>query len=440
MNKNENKISAVFLQILLDNAPKKCCRRFEYIFQAEVEMNTLNLFFDSVNSLLSDSDFIRSHAISAKDFSRKRCLTLRNTWWCLMAHGSASLQSEVPLFFSKFKQDINRFSPQAFSKARNKMNYTVCKDLFEISSRDLWLKESYKGYYLAAIDGSIILPPDTPEIREALGVCGNHLSTRAGGLISFLYDPLSDHIINGMLSPCNTPERTCMYDLLSQSNLQQNTIILLDRGYPGQNVYRFMNQKGLKYVIRVGNGSSTPRYIRESRLPDQVATDYKNPDITQRIIRFKLEETEEILVTNIFDEAFTADDFKYLYHLRWPIETKYDELKNKFNLEKFTGKSLNSVYQDFFNTMIQINIIAYLRKIAAQDMHTTGHPKKVGIQASIKLLKYYIPILLREKANRLAYMQEMIHSLQHMLIPIRNGRSFSRKKKHTDRKYRSNLK
>lgn len=432
--------SAVFFEILLDISPKKCCRRFEYIFHAEVEMNALNHFFDSVNSLLADSDFIKSHALSDKAFSRKRCLTLKNTWWCLMAHGSSSLQSEVPLFFTKFKQDIKRFSPQAFSKARNKMNYTVCKDLFEMSSNDLWLKESYKGYHLAAIDGSRVLPPDTEEIRKALGVCRNHLSTRAGALISLLYDPISDHIINGTLSPSDTPERKCMYELLSQSDLQ-NTIVILDRGYPSQDVYRFMNQHGLKYLIRVGNGPATPRYIRESKLPDQIATDYKNQDITQRIIRFPLsDDSEELLVTNIFDESFTVTDFKELYHLRWPVETKYDEIKNKFNLEKFTGKSLNSVYQDFYNTLTKANIIAYLRKLTIRNVKTKGHPKKIGIQSSVKLLNHYIPMLLRETADRTVYLKEMVNSLQHMLIPIRDGRCFSRKKKHTDRKYRHNLK
>jgi len=29
--------------------------------------------------------------------------------------------------------------------------------------------------------------------------------------------------------------------------------------------------------------------------------------------------------------------FKSLYFKRWGIETKYDELKNKFGLQKFTG-------------------------------------------------------------------------------------------------------
>ena len=95
------------------------------------------------------------------------------------------------------------------------------------------------------------------------------------------------------------------------------------------------------------------RDISENLLTqNQISTDIKNPDITHRIIRFKLNDnSEELLITNIYDTQFTVEDFKTLYHFRWPIETKYDELKNKFQLEKFTGKTLNSVYQDFYNQM-----------------------------------------------------------------------------------------
>ena len=167
-------------------SPKSVAAALNIFFQAEVKMNILDLFFDSANELLSDQDFIKKHSISDKDFTRNRCLTMKNTWWCLMAHGSYSLQSEVPLFFSKFKHKIKTFSPQAFSKARNKINYTACKDIFEMSSKNLWIKRTYKGYHLAAVDGSIILPPDTPEIRNAFGVCGNHLSSRSGALVSLL--------------------------------------------------------------------------------------------------------------------------------------------------------------------------------------------------------------------------------------------------------------
>ena len=69
-------------------------------------MDQLNCFFNSANSLLSDPDFAIQHVLSPNAFTRKRCLTLRNTWWCLMAHGSSSLQSEVPLFRLKFENEF----------------------------------------------------------------------------------------------------------------------------------------------------------------------------------------------------------------------------------------------------------------------------------------------------------------------------------------------
>ena len=77
---------------------------------------------------------------------------------------------------------------------------------------------------------------------------------------------------------------------------------------------------------------------------------------------------------------------------------------------------------------------------AKDAVKTSGCPKKISIQSSIKMFIYFIPMLLRDAINRVSYIEQMINSLKRLLIPIRNNRSYSRKKKHTDRKYRNNLK
>ena len=158
-----------------------------------------------------------------------------------------------------------------------------------------------------------------------------------------LYDPLSNHIINGILSNCNESERKNLYTLLEQTYLE-NTILLLNRGYPGKEVYRFLSQHKLKYVIRMGIGNSNPRYIRGSINADQISTDIKNPDITHRIIRF------------------------------------------------------------------------------------------------IKVFLFYLPQLLHDTFRRIEIIHKICMLLKEILFPVRDGRSFSRKKKHTDRKYCYNLK
>ena len=55
-----------------------------------------------------------------------------------------------------------------------------------------------------------------------------------------------------------------------------------------------------------------------------------------RVLRIPLENgTIETLITNVFDSSFTTEDFKHLYYLRWGIEEKYDEIKNKMKIEAF---------------------------------------------------------------------------------------------------------
>lgn len=44
--------------------------------------------------------------------------------------------------------------------------------------------------------------------------------------------------------------------------------------------------------------------------------------------------TDECLVTNLMDPSITLAMLKELYFLRWGIESKHSELKNKLRLEE----------------------------------------------------------------------------------------------------------
>jgi len=90
-----------------------------------------------------------------------------------------------------------------------------------------------------------------------------------------------------------------------------------------------------------------PPNIKETRelgLPTQIKV---------RFVRLKLDTGEtEILVTSLIDEdLYITSDFKELYNLRWGIETFYSIVKTRLSLENFTGKSAESVKQDFYATI-----------------------------------------------------------------------------------------
>ena len=87
-------------------------------------------------------------------------------------------------------------------------------------------------------------------------------------------------------------------------------------------------------------------------------------EIKVRFVRVLLDTGEyEVLVTNLFDEEeFPTEEFKTIYYLRWGIESFYAVLKTRLNLENFSGKTVHSVYQDFYST-IYISELGNLQKI-----------------------------------------------------------------------------
>ncbi|MBQ7888420.1 MAG: transposase [Erysipelotrichaceae bacterium] len=61
-------------------------------------------------------------------------------------------------------------------------------------------------------------------------------------------------------------------------------------------------------------------------------------ETTWRIVIFKLEDSYEIIVTNLSRNEFDSSEIKYLYNLRWKTETAYRYLKHDINLTHFISR------------------------------------------------------------------------------------------------------
>lgn len=60
--------------------------------------------------------------------------------------------------------------------------------------------------------------------------------------------------------------------------------------------------------------------------------------VTLRMVKVSLqEEREEILITNLPSETFDRFQIAELYQMRWGIETAYETLKDRLQIENFTG-------------------------------------------------------------------------------------------------------
>jgi IS4 transposase len=82
-------------------------------------------------------------------------------------------------------------------------------------------------------------------------------------------------------------------------------------------------------------------------------------DLALNIVKLKLPGGEiETLATNIKDKRMKIAAFKELYFMRWPIETKYAELKHKLEIENFSGRTEETIRQDYYITAFFSNIIS----------------------------------------------------------------------------------
>ena len=131
-------------------------------------------------------------------------------------------------------------------------------------------------------------------------------------------------------------------------------------------------------------------------------TKYSNKKhLKLRILTIKLENgTTELLLTNIKDKNFTIEDFKKLYNLRRGIETNYNTMKNRLNIENYTGKRKITIQQDIYSKFIKYNIFQYYETYFNLLINKTKRQKgikteyKVNQAHLIRKLKKYLPIMI----------------------------------------------
>ena len=156
----------------------------------------------------------------------------------------------------------------------------------------------------------------------------------------------------------------------------------------------------------------------------------------------------EYLATNIFDPQINLDDFKWAYHKRWGIETKYNDVKNKLEIENFTGYSPDAILQDFYATMFLADLAGVLEYDLREEIEAAHirpenrYTYKLNVAMTISELKRTVVEMLstssRLKRERL--FAHMVVRLSKAVVPVRPDRSSDRLKKHKSLKFPSNVK
>ena len=85
---------------------------------------------------------------------------------------------------------------------------------------------------------------------------------------------------------------------------------------------------------------------------------------------------------------------KELYHLRWGIECLYGVLKERLKVDNFTGKTVISVKQDFYATILLIGLESILTQQAEMQLFNkyrqNQHRQTVNNMASFNAINNFV--------------------------------------------------
>ena len=404
-----------------------------------------------LNKSIFSEDFLSRHRRSEKDFVRDRLLPFHNMILFLMNLVKGSLQDELDYFFKAIHAEeisTRMVTKSAFSKARKKLHYQAFIEL----SRSLvsffydhFPCRTWKGFRILAIGGSTVKVPRTTDCAEHFGTW-NPAKGEACPVarISNLFDVLNGIAVDALIRPKEQGERPLAAEHMAY--VKDNDLVLLDRGYPAFWLFALILSRQAHFCARVKfHWKQIKKFSNSGKREDIISLPMSLPSIEQckalnlsvspirvRAIRVELDNGEtEILLTSLMDEdLYPHEIFKELYHLRWTVEENYKTAKCRIEIENFSGKSVESVYQDFHAKVFALNLTAAIthpaQEVIAEQSEQKKHPYRINFTHALSKMKDSLVLLFIRSS--IIELLKKLHSLFIATIePIRPGRKYPRK-------------
>ena len=224
-----------------------------------------------------------------------------------------------------------------------------------------------------------------------------------------------------------------------------DALFIFDRGYASMQLMKAITSEEINayFLMRVRRKFN----LQIDNAPQGSSIITLANELDVRIIKFILPSgEEETLMTNLYD--LDESLFMELHFKRWPIEVKYDLVKNKLELPNFTGWSSNVIRQDFWISMLLANVAATAKMEADTIIRKERQDKgnKYEYQANVNTIiaslrsRFADAIFQENPRKRKREINIIIEEISKSVVPIRKDRHVLRKQSKRKVKYHHNKK
>jgi DNA-directed RNA polymerase subunit F len=249
---------------------------------------------------------------------------------------------------------------------------------------------------------------------------------------------LNDIVLDAAIEPLTTDERSLAKIHINACKSvapDDKKLYIFDRGYASFDLIETLENEGLFYLMRVKSKFNSD-IDNQTEADGYVWLKQDDKRIHVRVIKFMLSSSEEeVLITNIKDKRLGKNAFKKLYFMRWPIEGKYDIVKNKLQLENVNTRTVEGIQQDYFAWMHLTNFAAAAAIDAQKEIEETRKEKgnkyryKANINELIGILKdrLVFALSLDSADDQTDMIDSILDEIKRYVVPIRPKRSVPRK-------------
>ena len=422
------------------------------------QLTLLKSIVSDISGLLQSKEFLNAHRFP-HCFVRKRKLSMFQVIVFLLHSTRRGMHQNISRIMELENVEFPNVSKQAVSKARQGINPSLFRELFDLSvdhfSRSPLPEKLWRGKErVFAVDGSKIQLPDSKSNFSSYGEMfskANPDRKWSMALASVIYDVNNDFICHGLLRPYLSSERIAALDhckALEALGILKGAVLVFDRGYYSEAMFRYFSENGYHCVMRIKENIRLARSCKgDSVLSLDFDGDRSHPPvkIPVRVISIDLGNgTTEYLATNLFNKEYTRNDFKELYFKRWNLELKYNELKNQLLLEEFNGATSISVEQEFFINLLYSNLASLVKASADSEIKENSRSdNRFRYQANRayiigRLKDIFTPVLVGGKPY--SEFDDLFRMAARNRSQIQPGRSSARGRIKTDRVHFNNRK